>query len=141
MGVPRFWREQPHRYRLEGTRCTNCDRVYFPPRWVCPVCRRESVGKMERHKMDGTGTVVASTVVHDPAPGFEDQVPYAVAIIELDEGCRLTTQVSDVADPHDVVPGMRVKSAFRRIQSDGASGVIYYGTKFVPLVEQGSTPS
>ncbi len=131
MGVPRFWREQPQRYNLLGTRCANCEGVYFPPRQVCPKCRRESVGRMEPAHLDGTGTVVAATVVHQAAPGFEDQVPYALAIIELDEGCRLTSQVTD-CEPEKVRPGMRVRNVFRKIQQDGAAGIIYYGTKFVP---------
>lgn len=134
MGVPRFWREQPHRYNLQGTQCKECEGIYFPPRWVCPKCRRASVGRMVPYTMDGTGTVVTSTVVHEPAPGFEDHSPYALAIIELDEGCRLTSQVVD-CEPHSVKPGMRVTKTFRKIQADGAAGVIYYGTKFVPLDE------
>lgn len=131
MGVPRFWREQPHRYNLEGTRCGSCQDVYFPPRWVCPVCRRESIGKMAPHRLDGSGTVVTSTIVHVAAPGFEDQVPYALAIVELDEGPRVTAHVTD-CDPATVRPGLRVAKAFRKLQEDGSAGVIYYGTKFVP---------
>lgn len=86
---------------------------------------------MEPFKLGGTGTVVHATAVHVPAPGFEDIIPYAVAIIELDEGPRLTAQITD-CDPNDIHSGMRVKAVFRRIQEDGKSGVIYYGTKFVP---------
>lgn len=131
MGVPRFWREQPQRYNLLATRCGVCEATFFPPRQVCPTCRRESVGRMQPQHLDGTGTVVASTVVHEAAPGFEELVPYALAIIELDEGCRLTSQVTD-CHPADVQPGMRVRKVFRKIQQDGTSGIIYYGTKFVP---------
>ena len=131
MSVPRFWREQPHRYNLEGTRCGHCGRTYFPPRTVCPECRRHSIGKMTPHKLDGLGTVVESTVVHVPAPGYDDQVPYAIALVELDEGCRLTAQIVD-CEPAAVGVGMRVRPVFRRIQEDGDAGVIYYGTKFVP---------
>ena len=131
MGVPRFWREQPHRYNLEGMRCGRCERVYFPPRTVCPECRRESVGRMEGVRLDGTGTVVVATVVHVPAPGFDDQVPYAMAIVELDEGPRVAAQIVD-CDPKTVQAGLRVRKVFRKIQEDGKAGVIYYGTKFVP---------
>lgn len=98
---------------------------------MCTVCRRESIGKMAPLNLGGTGTVVQSTTVHVPAPGFEDLVPYAMAIIELDEGPRLTAQITDCA-PANVAAGMRVKAVFRRIQEDGKAGVIYYGTKFVP---------
>lgn len=129
--MPRFWREQPYRYNLEGTRCGNCERVYYPPRTVCTECRRDSVGKMERHRLQGTGTVVVATVVHHGAPGYGDLVPYALAIVELDEGARVTAHVTD-CEPGEVQAGMRVTKVFRRIQQDGKAGAIHYGTKFVP---------
>jgi len=53
-----------------------------------------------------------------------------LAIIQLDEGPRMTTQI--VCRPDEVKIGMRVKSVFRRIAADGESGIIHYGTKFMP---------
>jgi uncharacterized protein len=135
MGVPRFWREQPYRYNLEGTRCGNCERVYYPPRSVCLECRRESIGRRALHRLKGTGTVVVATTVHQAAPGYEDLVPYALAIVELDEGVRVTTHITD-CDPADVRTGTRVQKVFRRIQQDGKAGAIHYGTKFIPAVER-----
>jgi uncharacterized protein len=133
MGVPRFWREQPYRYNLEGTRCGNCERVYYPPRGVCADCRRDSIGKMGRHRLTGTGTVVVATTVNQAAPGYEDFVPYSLAIIELDEGPRVTTHITD-CDPSEIAPGTRVTKVFRRIQQDGKAGAIHYGTKFIPVM-------
>lgn len=130
MGVPRFWREQPYRYNLEGTRCGNCEAAYFPPRSICTICRRESIGKMMPYKMRGTGTVKSCTTVTVPAPGFESLVPYCMAIVELDEGPRLTAHITD-CQPGEIEVGLRVRAVFRRIQEDGSAGVIYYGTKFV----------
>jgi len=46
----------------------------------------------------------------------------------VDEGARMTSQV--VCDPRDAKIGVRV---FRRIATDGESGIIHYGTKFVPV--------
>ncbi len=132
MTVPRFWREQPQRYRLLGSTCTVCDRVFFPPRSVCPSCRRESVGKVEERQLSGRGTVRTWTVVHDPADGFELQVPYVMAVIALEEGCQTVGQIVDV-DPEAVEAGMPVDMVFRKIRQDGAGGVIYYGFKFRPV--------
>ena len=56
--------------------------------------------------------------------------PYVLAIVELDEGPRLTAQL--VCSPDEVRIGMRVRPVFRRISADGESGVIHYGTKFAP---------
>lgn len=131
MTVPRFWREIPQRYNLQGARCGACQGVYFPPREVCPACRRASIGKMEPMRLSGAGTLLEWTRVHKPAPGYALQVPYLVALIRTPEGPILTGQVVD-ADPASLAPGMPLRAVFRRIGEDGESGVIHYGTKWVP---------
>ncbi|AKA48105.1 AcaC [uncultured archaeon] len=128
--LSRFWRESDHRYRLVAHKCGNCDRVYFPPRDVCPTCHRESVGKMEPIDLSGKGEVVSYTVVHEAPTPFTRQKPYILAIIKLDEGPSLTGQIVD-SDPEEVDMGKRVHSVFRKVAEDGKSGIIQYGYKFV----------
>lgn len=140
MTVPRFWREQRHRYRLIGSECAPCHSVYFPPRTVCPQCRRESVGHMLPRKLSGRGTILAHTVVYQAGDGFDRQVPYAMALVELEEKCRLMTQVVDI-DPAEVHSGLAVEACFRKIREDGRSGVIYYGYKFRPVRAQRTGPT
>jgi uncharacterized OB-fold protein len=70
-------------------------------------------------------------VIHTANEQFEAFTPYVLAIVQLDEGPRMTTQI--VCSPDQAKIGMRVKSVFRRIAADGESGIIHYGTKFVPL--------
>ena len=130
--VPRFWREIPQRYSLVGTKCKVCNRVFFPQREVCPYCRRKSIGKMEEIKLKGEGEVLTYTIIYTPPSNFEGQAPYAVAIVELDEGPRVTSQIVD-CDLDRIKIGMRVKATFRRIQEDGDTGAIYYGYKFRPV--------
>lgn len=129
MSVPRFWREIPQRYNLQASHCTVCDAMHFPPREVCPTCRRASLGKMQRRNLSGKGTILEWTRVHKAAPGYEHQVPYIVALIQTDEGPLLTGQVVD-SHPDSVQTGASVKSVFRRIGEDGDAGVIHYGTKW-----------
>ena len=131
-GVARFWREIPQRYNLIGNECGSCGRVYFPPREPCPFCRRKSLGKMKELKLKGTGTVLTYTIIHSAPHNFEEQAPYPVAIVKLDEGPRVTAQIVD-CDVNDVKIGMKVQSTFRKIQQDGNIGAIYYGYKFKPL--------
>ncbi|MFA5895671.1 MAG: Zn-ribbon domain-containing OB-fold protein [Thermoplasmata archaeon] len=133
MAIPRFWREIGSRYNLIGTKCSNCGKVDFPPRAVCPDCGRKSIGKMERLQLAGKGTVVTYTVIHDAPAQFEMQKPYVMAIIEMDEGARLTAQLIDVK-PEDVKIGLRVHSTFRKLGQEGEAGVIHYGYKFRPAV-------
>ncbi len=126
--VARFWRKIPQRYNLIGNRCSTCGMYFFPPRSFCPDCRR--TGKIVDYKFAGTGSVVTYTVIRTASEQFEQATPYVLAIIKLDEGPRFTAQI--VCSPKEVKIGMRVCAVFRRISADGDSGVIHYGTKFVP---------
>lgn len=130
MSVPRFWREFPHRYTLQASHCKNCEEVHFPPRTICPACRRESIDRMERIRLAGHGRVLEWTRVHRAAPGYGLQVPYLIALIETDEGPRVLGQVVET-DHVDV--GTPVQAVFRRIGEDGPSGVIHYGMKWKPV--------
>lgn len=129
MALARFWRENDSRYNMIGRRCGVCGKVYFPAREMCPKCRRASMGKMERVQLSGNGTVVSHSTVHDGLPEFQMQVPYTVAIIELDEGARVTGQIVD-CEQDCVQIGSRVESVFRKLGEEGKSGVIHYGYKF-----------
>ena len=131
MAIPRFWREIPSRYNLYGSKCGNCGALDFPPRTVCPRCGRKSLGKIERVKLSGKGTIVSYTVVHDAPAQYEIMKPYVLAIVQMNEGCRLTSQVIDV-DPAHVKIGMPVEAAFRKLGQEGEAGVIHYGYKFRP---------
>lgn len=126
--VARFWRKIPQRYNLAGTQCTTCGRYFFPPRYLCPDCRR--AGKIREHRFSGRGKVVTYTVIRSASEQFEQMTPYVLAIVQLDEGPRLTAQL--VCSPDEARIGMRVRPVFRRISADGESGVIHYGTKFAP---------
>lgn len=129
MSVPRFWREIPQRYNLQASRCGACRRVYFPPRVICPECRRESIGKMEPFKLSGRGAVLEWTRVHRPAPGYEFQVPYVLALIQTDEGPVVMGHVVD-CDGDRIKIGASVHAVFRKLGEDGKAGVIHYGTKW-----------
>jgi uncharacterized OB-fold protein len=128
MSVSRFWRKIPQRYNLVGTQCTTCGRHFFPPRSFCPDCRRD--GEIVDYRFKGDGEIVTYTVVRSASDQFENTTPYVLAIVKLDEGPNLTAQV--VCTPEEARIGMRVRSVFRKIAADGESGVIHYGTKFVP---------
>jgi hypothetical protein len=126
MGVPRFWREIPSRYNLIGVRCGNCNKILFPPRFICPYCRR--TGKLEPYKLKPRGKIVTYTVVHSAASGFERMVPYILGIIELEEGPRITAQITD-CDESEIEIGDEVEIIFRKMGEEGKEGVIYYGFK------------
>jgi uncharacterized OB-fold protein len=128
MSVPRFWREIPARYNLIGTKCETCGTYYFPPRRLCPKCRRQ--GKIVEQQFKGTGEVVTYSTVYTPGESWISSKPYTLAIIKLDEGPMMTSQV--ICEPSEAKIGMRVRRVFRKIGQDGNKGMIHYGTKFVP---------
>ncbi len=125
--IPLTWRRIPERYRLLGVKCTTCGKAYFPKRPICPKCRRK--GKLEDVQYSGKGKIFSFTEITAPPAGFEDQVPYVLAIIELEEGARLTGQIVD-ARGDDVSLGAPVEQVFRVIQKDDPEGLIHYGFKF-----------
>jgi hypothetical protein len=129
MITARNWREYPQRYRLEAARCTSCGFVAFPPRLVCPECQGR---QFETVRLAEEGTIETFTVIEVGPSGFRDETPYAVAIVKLDDGVRLTAQVTD-CDPYSLSIGQRVRREFRKILAEGADGVIFYGYKFVPV--------
>jgi hypothetical protein len=124
----KFWRDQESRYNLEGTHCSNCGSFFFPPRPVCPKCRRK--GSVVPYRFKGTGAVVTYTTVYQAPKHNNRHVPYTLAIIELDEGTRMLSEV--ICEPGKINTGMRVRAVFRKLGEEGERGIIYYGTKFVP---------
>ena len=129
-GVAFHWRRYRERYRLLGTKCDNCGKIFFPLRTICPNCRRE--GRPQSLSFSGKGKVYAFTIIHVPPEGFESFIPYAVGLIQLDEGPKVTSQIVD-CNPEDIYIGMPVEFCFRKLREQGNEGIICYGFKFRPL--------
>lgn len=128
MATARIWREQARRYRNEISICKACGHRHYPPREICEECGRAG---METGAMADAGKVLTFTVIRVPPPDLAAEMPYVVAILEMDDGTRMMAQLADVA-VEEVEIGMRVRLAFRRIRRGGRTGVIAYGHKAVP---------
>ncbi|MEW6329183.1 MAG: Zn-ribbon domain-containing OB-fold protein [Candidatus Micrarchaeota archaeon] len=126
-GLASTWRKIPERYGLIGSHCENCNTHYFPIRKICPKCRRR--GRMHEVKYHGRGRIYSYTVVNSPPSGFELEAPYVLALVELENGPRVTAQIVDCA-LEDVKIGTPVEVVFRKIHEDGDEGLIHYGFKF-----------
>ncbi len=126
--IPRIWRNAKQRYNLEGIHCEVCKESFFPKRTICPNCRRK--GKLVEKQMPNTGTIYSYSLVNSAPVGFEYEVPYFVAIVELDNGVKIFSQVVD-SDPEKVKIGAKVKAVFRRVQAGTVEDVIAYGFKFM----------
>lgn len=129
--VPRNWRLREQRYRLEGTICPECGQRQFPPRQICPQCRNR---QLQPHNLNGHGTVYSYTIVYQAPEGFDGYVPYVVALIDLEEGPRVTAQLTDIT-MEEVQIGMPVDLVIRKWSEQGEQGMIVYGYKFRPTAE------
>jgi len=89
--------------------CATCGRHVFYPRAVCPQCMSDDLEWVEA---SGAGAVHSFTVVHRAPPDYRDDVPYVVALVDLDEGVRMMTRLVDV-EPAAVSVGMPVELAIR----------------------------
>ncbi len=132
MEIPRHWRLKKQRYGLVGEVCPHCEAKIFPPRDVCPSCGGEA---RELYTFSGRGEVYSFTTIYEAPSGFEQQVPYTVALIKLEEGPLVTAQLTDVA-PQEVQIGMPVEMVTRKLRNDGDErGLILYGYKFRPRLQ------
>ena len=84
--------------------------------------------------MSGKGKIYSYTIMRDAPAGYEENIPYTVAVVALDEGPMVTAQLTDLGDK-PVEIGMPVEMVTRRIRQDGDKrGMIVYGYKFRPAV-------
>jgi len=128
IGSARYWREIPQRYRYEAAKCAACGKIHFPPRLVCSGCRGTA---FTRATLAPEGVVETFTIIRVPPTGFGAETPYAVGIVKLDDGVKVTAQIVDV-DLAELQIGQRVRVEFRRVQKDGEAGILCYGYKYVP---------
>jgi hypothetical protein len=118
-----FWREAAAG-RLSFQRCTSCGYLRWPAAVLCPECWSPDA---EWTPVAPEGSVW-SYGVYERAfdPAFEDAIPYVVALVELDDGPRLISNVVEI-EPQQVDVGLRVTAVFESFAPDAAL------VKFRPL--------
>lgn len=94
---------------LRVQRCGACGRHVFYPRAVCPFC---AASELDWVDAGGRGRIHSYTVVHRAPPEYREEVPYVVALVELDEGVRMMTRLVDV-EPAEVRVDLPVEVAIR----------------------------
>ncbi|MAG97018.1 MAG: hypothetical protein CMM08_10080 [Rhodospirillaceae bacterium] len=103
------------RHELVIQRCAECTRLRFPPVGLCPHCGSAEVEHVEA---SGRGRIYSWIVVTHPVPKeiYAGEVPYAVALVELEEGVRLPTNIVG-CEPSEITADMPVEVVFK--DSDG----------------------
>ena len=123
-----FW-EGCRAHRLLLQRCADCGAWRFPPGRWCARCRSP---RAEWRPASGRGRVYSWIVVTHPVPRevYDREVPYVVALVELEEGVRMPTNIVGL-DPHAVVADMPVQVVFDDVTAEVTL------PKFRPATEDG----
>ena len=101
-------------HELRFQKCSRCERWRHVPREICPDCGSFDY---EWSISSGKGQVFSWAITDQPMlPQFADAVPYAIAIVELEEGVRMATWVVDVP-PDELRVGLPVEVVFDDVTS------------------------
>lgn len=116
-----YW-EACRRHELQIQYCNDCRRYYFYPRPFCRWCMSRNT---EWRKVSGRGKLHTHVINYRPARGFENDAPYVIAVIELDEGPRMMTNLLDIEIDLSVEPsGLRRKDG-SELKIDDAMEVVF----------------
>ncbi len=103
-----YW-EGAKRHELLLQKCQECGHYRYPPGETCPSCLSD---KLEWVKVSGRGSVYTWTVFHQAYhPAYKDDIPYAVVVVELEEGPRMITNLMNCRI-EDIKMGMPVEVVF-----------------------------
>ena len=107
--------EGAKRNELVIQKCTACGTYRFPPRDICSNCLSN---RSQWEKVSGEGEVFSYNIMHQVYhPGFAAEVPYAVVLVELKEGPRITSNLVGVP-ANEVRIGMPVKAVFEKLSDE-----------------------
>ena len=103
-------------HQLWIQRCIDCLNPFFYPRIVCPNCLSDNI---EWFEVSGRGFLYYYMINHRPPPGFEEDAPYAIAIVQLEEGPRMMSNIVGIENtPENLILDMPLKVVFEDVTSD-----------------------
>src|SRR2546429_9089228 len=108
-----YW-EGLARGELRIQRCDVCSQAVFYPRSLCPHCHSQ---KLSWIVATGKGTIYSYTVAHQAYGVFAQDIPFVVAIVELEEGVRMMTRIIDALRERIAI-GLAVQVTFEKVGED-----------------------
>jgi len=109
-----FW-DAAHRHELVAQRCVDCGAFRFPAREVCSRCLSRRV---EWRRVSGRGRVFSVAIMHQANhPWFAARAPYAVVVVELEEGARMLSSLVG-REPSAIEIGMPVEVTFEDVSPE-----------------------
>ncbi len=107
-----FW-AGARRGELRIQRCSACGKAYFYPRPFCPFCSSKEVAWFTA---TGRGKLYSYVINYRPAYGFQDYAPYVIAVVELEEGPRMMSNIVDCPQtPEALELDMKLEVAFEKL--------------------------
>jgi uncharacterized OB-fold protein len=91
---------------VDVLKCGNCGALDAGPREICPVCYEAA---LQRHQVSGDGELLSWTVIRRPPAAFRTEGAYAVAVVRLDAGVKVTGRLESPSEATE--PGTRVALA------------------------------
>ena len=111
-----FW-DSTKAHAMKVQRCNDTGKYFFYPRGLSPFTLSDNTSW---EPVSGKGTLHAFTIVQNQRqPGFAEEVPYVVAMVELDEGVRMMTNLIGVEpDPEQIKIGMTVEVVYEDVTDE-----------------------
>jgi uncharacterized OB-fold protein len=101
--------------RLMVQKCAGCGVLRFPAYELCSKCNST---KSSWVPVSGRGAVFSFNIMHQVYhPGFAAEVPYAVVVVELEEGCKFVSNLISIK-PHEIKCGMPVEVIFEKLSDE-----------------------
>lgn len=109
-----FW-QAAHKGKLKIQYCSHCNSYQHYPRAICANCWHDDI---EWKRCSGKGTVYSFSICYAAGlPSFKGETPYVVAMVELEEGVMMTTNIIN-CKPSDVTIDMPVEAVFEQVTED-----------------------
>ncbi|MGQ9506437.1 MAG: Zn-ribbon domain-containing OB-fold protein [Candidatus Bathycorpusculaceae bacterium] len=100
--------------KIMATRCIKCGKLYFPPRADCP---EDLSTDMTWEELSGKCKLLTYTTAYFAPSGFEDHVPYTIALAECEEGVKVYALLSKDLKEDEVHIGMNLKLTPLKLQN------------------------
>jgi uncharacterized OB-fold protein len=123
--VSAFFIELRNQRRLRATRCSSCNKVYMPPRSLCPACLRQLHAWVD---LPSTGTLVSYTIVHYNYGDYwqTEKAPYALGIIRLDGSDTGMCHFLGDVKFEEIRIGMKVEAVLRKECKGNIRDIAYF---------------
>lgn len=97
--------------KVMGTRCKDCNQSFFPPRADCYQCLTSN---MEWFEVSGTGRLVTYSKLEFAPVGFQDDVPYSIALLDYGD-YKIFGRIAKDVPESDISVGMQMKAMANKL--------------------------